>query len=101
MPLIEIKYFEGEFTDDERSRLIGAVTDTMAQFTGDRVRPHTWVVLQEIRSGSWGIGGNALGLADVRAIQSDTDQRLHAEPSAPSPGELGPSRRSDWVGDAR
>ena len=52
--------------------LIGAITDTMAQFTGERIRPHTWVVLQEIKSGNWGIGGDALGLTDVRAIQSDT-----------------------------
>jgi 4-oxalocrotonate tautomerase len=71
MPLIEIKVFEDEFTDDERSRLIAAITDAMAQFTGERIRPHTWVVLQEIKSGNWGIGGDALGLTDVRAIQSD------------------------------
>ena len=29
-----------------------------------------WVVLEEIKSGSWGIGGSALGLTDVRALQA-------------------------------
>ena len=42
----------------------------MVTFTGERVRPHTWVVLEEIKSGSWGIGGSALGLTDVRALQA-------------------------------
>lgn len=31
MPLIEITYFEDEFTDDERSRLIGACTARRAR----------------------------------------------------------------------
>lgn len=69
MPLIEIKHFEHEFTDDERDGIIRAITDTMVSFTGEKLRPYTWVVLQEVRSGNWGIGGNALGLPDVRALQ--------------------------------
>jgi 4-oxalocrotonate tautomerase len=70
MPLIEIKVFEDEFSDEQRTGIIEAVTDTMVSFTGESVRPHTWVVLEEIKSGSWGIGGSALGLTDVRAIQA-------------------------------
>jgi 4-oxalocrotonate tautomerase len=70
MPLIEIKYFEDEFSDQECASIIGAVTDAMVAFTGESIRPHTWVVIEEIKSGNWGIGGAALGLADVRAIQA-------------------------------
>ena len=70
MPLIEIKVFEDEFSDEQRTGIIEAVTDAMVTFTGDSVRPHTWVVLEEIKSGSWGIGGSALGLADVRPLQA-------------------------------
>ena len=70
MPLIEIKVFEDEFSDEQRTGIIEAVTDTMVTFTGESVRPHTWVVLEEIKSGSWGIGGSALGLSDVRALQA-------------------------------
>ena len=70
MPLIEIKYFESEFSDQERAGIIGAVTDAMVAFTGESIRSHTWVVLEEIKSGNWGIGGTALGLADVHAIQA-------------------------------
>ena len=70
MPLIEIKYFEDEFSEKERSGIIAAVTDAMVAFTGESIRPHTWVVLEEVKSGSWVIGGSALGLADVRELQA-------------------------------
>lgn len=80
MPLIEIKVFENEFSDEQRTGIIEAVTDTMVSFTGERVRPHTWVVLEEIKSGSWGIGGSALGLPDVRALRPPA----HAGPTSPT-----------------
>jgi 4-oxalocrotonate tautomerase len=69
MPLIEIKFFQDEFAEAERTAIISAVTDTMVSFTSEAIRPHTWVLLEEIKSGNWGIGGTALGLADVRALQ--------------------------------
>jgi len=70
MPLIEIKVFEDEFNPDERTGVIEAVTDAMVKFTGEPIRPHTWVVLQEIKSGNWAIGGTPFGLPDVRALQA-------------------------------
>jgi 4-oxalocrotonate tautomerase len=53
-----------------RAGVIDAVTDAIVRFTGESIRRHTWVVLEEITSGSWGIGGTALGLPRVRALQS-------------------------------
>ena len=70
MPLIEIKVFEHEFSHEQHADIIDAVTDAMVSFTGESIRPHTWVVLEEIKSGNWGIGGSALGLSDVRALQA-------------------------------
>jgi len=32
------------------------------------MRSVTWVVVEEVRSGDWGIGGNALSSGDVRAL---------------------------------
>jgi 4-oxalocrotonate tautomerase len=70
MPLVEIKVFAGEFTADERRRIIESVTDTMVRFTGESIRPHTWVLISEVPDGSWGVGGAALGLPDVRSLQA-------------------------------
>lgn len=69
MPLIEIKVFEPEFIEQECTAIVDAVTNAMVSFTGESIRPHTWVVLSEVKSGHWGIGGKALGLSDVRALQ--------------------------------
>ncbi|MBN1455051.1 MAG: 4-oxalocrotonate tautomerase family protein [Methanomicrobia archaeon] len=70
MPLIEIKVFEGEFSPDQTRKIIEAVTDVMVSFSGESLRSATWIVVEEIKSGNWGIGGKALGLQDVRALQA-------------------------------
>lgn len=75
MPLIEIKVFEGEFSEDQTKKIIEAVTDLMVSFSGESLRSATWVVIQEVKSGSWGVGGKALGLQDVRALQASAEKR--------------------------
>ncbi len=69
MPLVEIKVFENELSDKEAQAVIKGVTDAIVSVSGEPLRPHTWVVLSHVPSGNWGIGGNALGLKDVRALQ--------------------------------
>ena len=32
------------------------------------MRAFTWVVVEEVKSGSWGIGGKTLTTADVKAL---------------------------------
>ena len=32
------------------------------------MRPVTWCVVEEVRSGDWGIGGNLLTTADVKNL---------------------------------
>ncbi|HDS46271.1 MAG TPA: 4-oxalocrotonate tautomerase family protein [Methanomicrobia archaeon] len=70
MPLIELKVFEGEFSADQTKQIIEAITNVMVSFSGESLRSATWIVVQEIKSGNWGIGGKALGLQDVRALQA-------------------------------
>lgn len=74
MPLIEIKVFEDEFSEDQTKKIIEAVTDLMVSFSGESLRSATWVVVQEVKSGSWGVGGKALGLKDVRALQASAEK---------------------------
>jgi len=63
MPLVTIKIFEDELSNSQARDLIHRVTEA-------KLRDNTWVLIEEIASGSWGIGGKAFGLKDVRAIQS-------------------------------
>jgi len=70
MPLCTIKMFEGELTEAQAADLIHRVTEAIIPFVGEKLRGNTWVVIEEIARGSWGIGGKAFGLKDVRRIQS-------------------------------
>jgi 4-oxalocrotonate tautomerase len=70
MPLITIKVFEDELSNSQAKDLIHKVTEAVIPFIGEKLRDNTWVLIEEIASGSWGIGGKVFGLTDVRAIQS-------------------------------
>jgi 4-oxalocrotonate tautomerase len=70
MPLVTIKVFKNELSDTQTKDLIHQVTQAVIPFVGEKLRDNTWVTIEEVASGSWGIGGKAFGLEDVRAIQS-------------------------------
>lgn len=41
----------------------------MVAVEGENLRGVTWVLLEEVRSGDWRIGGKGLTTADVHALQ--------------------------------
>jgi 4-oxalocrotonate tautomerase len=40
----------------------------MVEIEGEAMRPVTWTVVEEVKSGDWGIAGKPLTAADVRAL---------------------------------
>jgi 4-oxalocrotonate tautomerase len=70
MPLVDIQLIEGVFSRAQKKEMIEKVTDAMVQIEGEAMRGVTWVRVQEIASGEWGIGGKALTTEDVRALRS-------------------------------
>ena len=68
MPLIEVKLIEGVFSKQQKEDMIHKLTDTMVEIEGENMREVTSVVVEEIKSGDWGIGGKAPTTEDVRAI---------------------------------
>lgn len=68
MPLINVKLIEGVFTPQQKQEMIRKLTDTMVEIEGENMRPVTWVVVEEVRSGDWGIGGKAFTTAEVQAL---------------------------------
>ena len=40
----------------------------MVEVEGENMRPVTWVVVEEVASGDWGVGGTPLHTADVKAL---------------------------------
>ena len=68
MPLIQVKLIENVFTPAQKSQIITKLTDAMVSIEGENMRPVTWVVIEEARSGEWGIGGQALTTEAVQAL---------------------------------
>ena len=68
MPLINVKLIEGVFSSDQKQQIIERLTDAMVSIEGENMRGVTWVIVEEVKSGQWGIGGGALTTADVKAL---------------------------------
>ena len=66
MPFINVKVIEGVFDAEQKRDIIQKLTDTMVGIEGEALRPVTWVTVEEVRSGAWGIGGQALTTQDVQ-----------------------------------
>jgi 4-oxalocrotonate tautomerase len=68
MPLLNVRLIEGVFTPAQKQEMIRKLTDTMVSIEGENLRPYTLVVLDEVKSGDWGIAGNCLTNSEVKAL---------------------------------
>jgi 4-oxalocrotonate tautomerase len=51
---------EGVLDDDGKRRVIDRITDALVEVEGrgnEAFRPYVWVILEEVASGHWGVGG--------------------------------------------
>jgi 4-oxalocrotonate tautomerase len=69
MPLVDIQLIRGVFDAKQKQEMIEKVTDTMVAIEGEVMRQVTWVRVQEVDSGQWGIGGKPLTAEDVKSLQ--------------------------------
>ena len=70
MPLVQVKLIEGVFSQDQKQEMITRLTETMVDIEGEAMRPVTWVLVEEVNSGEWGIGGKGLTTQDVKDLQA-------------------------------
>lgn len=70
MPMVKINIIENVFTQAQKAEMIAKVTDAMVAIEGEAMRGVTWVIVEEVKEGDWGIGGQGLTSADVHKIQS-------------------------------
>lgn len=68
MPFIQVKLINEVFSAEEKREMITKLTDAMVSIEGEHLRPVTWVVIEEVKGGQWGIGGQPLTAADVKAM---------------------------------
>ncbi len=69
MPLVNIQIIENVFTPEQKQQMINKVTDAMVSIEGEALREVTWVKIDEVKEGNWGIGGQTLRASDVHRLQ--------------------------------
>ncbi len=70
MPFVNVKLVKGVFSPEEKQEMITRLTDTMVSIEGEAMRQVTWVTVEEVESGDWGIGGHCLTTQDVKDLQA-------------------------------
>jgi 4-oxalocrotonate tautomerase len=68
MPLVEVTIIEGVFSRDKKRQIVEGVTEAMVAIEGEGLRGVTWVLVEEVPSGEWGIGGRPITTEDVQAL---------------------------------
>lgn len=72
MPYVNVKLIEGVLDSDQKREMIEKVTEAMIEVEGENMRGVTFVVVDEVKSGDWGIGGQAMTTEAVRALAAGT-----------------------------
>ena len=75
MPLINVKVIEGVFSGQQKQDIVKELTDAMVRVEGENMRQVTWVVVEEVKSGDWAIGGNSLTTEAVKALAAGSAAR--------------------------
>jgi len=68
MPLITLRTLEGLLTPEQKKTMIERLTDAALSVEGAAFRSVAWVIIEEIPSGAWGIGGQTLTTEAARKI---------------------------------
>jgi 4-oxalocrotonate tautomerase len=68
MPLIQVRVLKDVFSKEQKHQIISKLTDAMVSIEGESMRGLTLCLVEEVESGNWGVGGNALTTADVHAL---------------------------------
>ena len=69
MPMVQIHTIKDVFTAKQKQEMIEKVTEAMVSVEGESLRGVTWVTINEIDSGCWGIGGQAMTTQAVHSLQ--------------------------------
>jgi 4-oxalocrotonate tautomerase len=68
MPLVNVRLIEGVFTKEQKQEMIRKITEAMVSIEGENMRSVTTVIIDEVKSGDWGMGGNPVTTEDVKAL---------------------------------
>ena len=70
MPVVRTTVVENAITTEQKQQLITRLTDAVVSVYGENLRPYTWVLVDEIKSAQWGIGGHTLTTEEVQSLMA-------------------------------
>jgi 4-oxalocrotonate tautomerase len=68
MPLITVRTLEGLLSPAQKKLMIERVTSAALSVEGEAFRSVAWVIIEEVPSGAWGMGGQPLTTEDARRL---------------------------------
>jgi len=66
MPIINVKLVEGAFRADQKHELLSRLTDAVESIYPG-LRDVTFITIEEVKDGDWGIGGQSITAEKVSA----------------------------------
>ncbi len=68
MPLAQIKGISGILSLEQKQELIKKVSEAIISVEGEGVRPVTWVIVEDVPTGQWGVGGDPVTTEAVQEM---------------------------------
>ena len=68
MPLVQITGVGEYLSLEQKQEIIRKVTDAVVSVEGEGLRPVTWVTIQDVQPGAWGVGGTPVTADYLRSL---------------------------------
>ena len=68
MPLINVRLIEGVFTAEQKQQMQEKLSEAMISIEGENLRPYTLVIVDEVPSGQWAVGGRSFTTEAVKEL---------------------------------
>jgi 4-oxalocrotonate tautomerase len=78
MPLVQIKGVGNYLTLEQKQEIIRRVTDAVLAVEGEGLRPVTWVTIEDVPEGAWGVGGEPVTADTLRRLAASSASQCHA-----------------------
>lgn len=75
MPLAQIKGISGYLSIEQKKEMIEKVTEAILSVEGEGLRQVTWVIIEDVPEGQWGVGGQFPTAEDLRTMSQTTNEQ--------------------------
>ena len=79
MPLVQIKGVGGYLNLEQKQEMIRKVTDAVLSVEGEGLRSVTWVTIEDVEPGAWGVGGEPVTDDNLRQMAAQALPAMESE----------------------